>query len=111
MQRFLLPADVLTHIGSWDFHNGPVIPFRILGTPLQRVDAPEPDRQFFRPSFAQLVNGLGKALGDLSFLGGVLSLRGEKEAHEDEQTTCNLDQRVSRVGLQLDDIFGVVQLP
>src|ERR1700676_5272650 len=66
------------NIGSQDFHDRPVIFFRFLGDPFQRVYSAKAELQpgvSLIVSSAELVDGLGEAISDLPFLSYLKSVR------------------------------------
>ena len=69
--RDVRPLTALPHEGAQHLHHGRVIPLGILGDALQGVDATEPYRQLL---LAELLDGLGVPLSDLTLLGQLKGL-------------------------------------
>jgi hypothetical protein len=57
---------VLAQVGGEHLHDRPVQLGRVAGDLLQRVDAADADIELLRPVLAELIDGLGEALGGLA---------------------------------------------
>jgi hypothetical protein len=99
---------VAAHVGSQDLLDGGPVRRGITGDALQRIDAAQADIQVFA---AELVDGLGVAVGDLAFAGDAQLPPGDVGAQRQHPTGKRLQQRGPNVVLGLQLVAGLVEVP
>src|SRR6516225_9234029 len=97
-------VGVLSDMGGQDFHNWPVISFRIAGDSLQGINSTETELHFWVPFIvggAKLFDCFVKTVGDLTLFGSSDVSPGEVQASQYGKPTNYLGQGRARV------IFGL----
>jgi hypothetical protein len=100
--KLLLPSRMFADIGGEHFHNRPVVSWRVAGNPFQSVDAAEAELELVAP---ELIDGSGKAVGDLTFLRDKDPAPGEREAAQDHQAADDVRKRASGFVFEFEPIF------
>src|SRR5689334_6258251 len=108
-QSIILYTCLLAYKGRQNFHNWPVISWRIASNPFQGIDTTKTDLKLVT---TELLNCPSKTLRDLSFLGNLQGLSCstqlspcKKKSNEDNNPSHDLSNRRTHLVFKVKAIF------